>query len=588
MHLTILACDLDGTLIDGPVVTENAWKSLRVAKNAGIKIILVTGRIFEDLISLGPLDEICEAIVAENGAVVYVPGTKSILLPFGRISPGITRKLEQLSIPLEKGLAMVASCVPHDEKILQVLHESAGGATLEYNRRAVMVLPPGATKATGLDHALRELDLSMRNVLGCGDAENDRALFEAVELGVAVANASPAIQRLADSILMKPNGTGVGQLIESLASGQLPPRRLRPERRVLLGRKSSQSAAYLDPFLLLNKNFGIAGASGSGKTWLGGILAEGLLNLGYQVCIVDPEGDFRTLRTLPHTLLVGGPGASQPSLVDIANVFVYSTTLSVIVDLSCLPKAESPSYVIALIQKLIGARKRCHRPHWILMDELQMLCPPEGQVSKLLGEAMKSAGGYCGVTYRPSAVDPCILNEVHGWFLTRLSDPQELGCLSRIFSGERPHFFSELASLQLGEAYMYTLVSEPWLPPMTGFFEFQMATRAVPHVRHLSKYLHLSLPHEKRFCFREPGGAVLAAASNLLDFKQVLKVISTASIEYHLYRKDFERWIEDVLQDNVLARRIGKTARRQLHGEDLRQLLNDVIEMRCGELKALT
>ena len=52
-----------------------------------------------------------------------------------------------------------------------------------------MVLPLGATKGTGLAYALHELGYSPHNVAACGDAENDRSLFEVAEYAAAVANA---------------------------------------------------------------------------------------------------------------------------------------------------------------------------------------------------------------------------------------------------------------------------------------------------------------------------------------------------------------------------------------------------------------
>ena len=115
-------------------------------------------------------------------------------MPFGRLSERLLARIEALPIPLERGMAIVATRTPHDQAVLEVLRETAGGATVEYNRGAVMVLPPGATKGTGLDYALGELGLSARSVVACGDAENDRSLLERAEFAAAVANATPELK----------------------------------------------------------------------------------------------------------------------------------------------------------------------------------------------------------------------------------------------------------------------------------------------------------------------------------------------------------------------------------------------------------
>ena len=63
-----------------------------------------------------------------------------------------------------------------------------------FNKGAVMVLPPGVNKATGLAAALERMKLSPLNVVGIGDAENDHAFLRACGCAVAVANALPMVK----------------------------------------------------------------------------------------------------------------------------------------------------------------------------------------------------------------------------------------------------------------------------------------------------------------------------------------------------------------------------------------------------------
>ena len=69
---------------------------------------------------------------------------------------------------------------------------------LIFNKGAVMILPSGTSKATGLAAALKEMGLSPHNVVAVGDAENDHALLALCECSVAVANALPMLQEKAD------------------------------------------------------------------------------------------------------------------------------------------------------------------------------------------------------------------------------------------------------------------------------------------------------------------------------------------------------------------------------------------------------
>ena len=298
MHIKVFACDLDGTLARDGVVAPETWSMLRRARRAGLTLLLVTGRRLETFAADGPFAELFEAIVAEDGAAVYCPRNDTVILPFGRLEPGIVKRLEGLGIPLERGMAIAATWVPHDTAVLHVLRETGGGATIEYNKGAVMVLPPGATKGTGLQEALHELGYSPRNVLACGDAENDRSLFEIAELAVAVSNATPEIKQLSHAVLPQENGEAVCSLLEGLLEGRMPLHRIRPERRLLLGHRLDETPVHLSPFILLDQNLGLAGASASGKSWMAGLITEELLRLGYQVCLFarSPAGPAKARR----------------------------------------------------------------------------------------------------------------------------------------------------------------------------------------------------------------------------------------------------------------------------------------------------
>jgi hydroxymethylpyrimidine pyrophosphatase-like HAD family hydrolase len=159
--LKVLACDLDGTLAHEGHVSTETWQTLRQAKLAGLTIILATGRILDSFLTEGPYAELFAAVVAEDGAVVYFPQRDAVMRPFGQLPSTVLERLEKIEVPMRRGVAIVATHVPHDKVILEELRSSGGGATVEYNRGAVMILPPGATKGTGLHYALRELGYSL-------------------------------------------------------------------------------------------------------------------------------------------------------------------------------------------------------------------------------------------------------------------------------------------------------------------------------------------------------------------------------------------------------------------------------------------
>ena len=77
--------------------------------------------------------------------------------------------------PLSVGRSIVATWEPMETVVLEVIHEQGLELQITFNKGAVMVLPPGVNKASGLEAALQALGLSRHNVVGAGDAENDHS-----------------------------------------------------------------------------------------------------------------------------------------------------------------------------------------------------------------------------------------------------------------------------------------------------------------------------------------------------------------------------------------------------------------------------
>ena len=90
-----------------------------------------------------------------------------------------------------------------------------------FNKGAVMVLPTGVNKATGLTAALEEMAVDPRNVVAIGDAENDHAFLSFCGIGVAVGNALPMLKERADLVMEGKRGFGVTELIDRILATDL-------------------------------------------------------------------------------------------------------------------------------------------------------------------------------------------------------------------------------------------------------------------------------------------------------------------------------------------------------------------------------
>src|SRR5207302_6436284 len=116
--------------------------------------------------------------------------------------------------PVSVGRVIVATWQPHEHAVLEAIHELGLELQVIFNKGAVMVLPAGVNKATGLAAALEEMGLSPHNAVGVGDAENDHAFLGLCECSAVVANALPSLKERADLVTRGDHGAGVVELIE--------------------------------------------------------------------------------------------------------------------------------------------------------------------------------------------------------------------------------------------------------------------------------------------------------------------------------------------------------------------------------------
>lgn len=104
-----------------------------------------------------------------------------------------------------------------------------------------------------------------------------------------------------------------------------------------------------------------------------------------------------------------------------------------------------------------------------------------------------------------------------------------------------------------------------------------------------AKSILTPIPLEKSFHFhRGINEYVGVYANSLNDFCRKILEVDLSSIEFHLFRRDFESWIKEGLGDPELANRIGLIRAMDLTGENLRKRLYETVESRCKELESLS
>jgi hypothetical protein len=548
-----LAIDYDGTLAQGRRPEQPVLDALRAARSNGLKLVLVTGRILAHLREDFPdLDEHFDAIVAENGAVLTRGGDggRALAPP---LSGELSGALERNGIPFERGQVLLASSAEHAAAAELEIERLGLEYHLARNRAALMILPAAVSKGAGLCEALAELGISPHSTLAVGDAENDHSLIEVCELGVAVGNAVDALKAHADVVLREANGAGVRALLDGpILSGAM---RVHPRRwEVPLGTFEGGEPATVPGS---QANLLVTGDSGSGKSYVAGLLAERLISLGYTVCVLDPEGEHDALGQLRGAAAVGGD-EPLPQPEQLRRLVLHRLG-SLVVDLSSLSAELKVAYLAEASEALRRERAATGLPHWIVVDEAQL--------SLEAGMATRfdlAAGGFCIVTYRPERVPGDLLEQID--VLLALRD--EPARIAAVLAALGPAFDARLTdppAWGAGGLPHRVLIAKRRGGPARAFTP---SSRVSAHVRHWHKYMHAKLPPHRWFVFRGRWGVTGRSAANVAEFHDELQRAGPDVVQHHVIGGDFSRWIHTVVKDDQLALAFSAIERAAMEASD--------------------
>jgi len=97
-----------------------------------------------------------------------------------------------------------------------------------------------------------------------------------------------------------------------------------------------------------------------------------------------------------------------------------------------------------------------------------------------------------------------------------------------------------------------------------------------------------NLPREKAFYFFiSIGNYTGKSAASLKEFLEKINEVNAKSLEFHLYRGDFEKWIAETIEDKELAEHIKNLRDLSPTGEDLKSGLYRVVFRRYSELTSM-
>lgn len=536
MRLSALALDYDGTISQHDAIDPAVREAIAAVRDSGISVLLVTGRILSELCRVAGDLHFVDGVVAENGALMHFPANDYTRVMAPPVAPRLIEELKRRGISAQAGRCLVDLDTRDAPRVLEIIRDLELPIVLVFNRGRVMAMPQGISKATGLQTMLNTLRLSARNTVAIGDAENDHELLRLAEVGYAVEWGAASLRDAADLIVNGAGPPAVAELIRTLAQSRSLPAPPRARRRLHFGYTPDGREFSL---AVRGRNILVAGDAKSGKSWAAGLLCEQLILHGYSVCVIDPEGDYRSLEALPGVGVIGGEDPA-PTPRQLVRALRYPDR-SLIVDLSHMPQTEKIDYIRSLLPALNVLRRRTGLPHRILLDEAHYFLH-DAQARHLLDFELN---GYLVVTYCASRLPKPLLDASEVIIVTCESNPEEIRALRKRCSScpaADATTWSKLRELGYGQAVALPVTEEAggelrW---------FTLGRRLTPHVRHRQKYVDVPVSEARAFVLGT------RRARTLRQFVDILGEPGS-NVDDYLRRHDFSRWISDVFGDYALA-----------------------------------
>lgn len=528
MHFLALAVDYDGTIAENGSVPPQVCASLTTLKHSGRKLLLVTGRELQALKHHFPHLHLFDLVVAENGALLYDPVTDTEELIADPASIDLVGRLRDKGVsPLSVGRSVIATWHPWEEAVINSIRELGLELQMTFNKDAIMILPPGVNKASGVAAALRTLGICELNVVGVGDAENDHSFLSICGCAAAVSNAIDSIKASADICLSHDHGRGVCELVDMLLEKDAA---LVPIERI--GIELGQTIDARKVWLPAESVLLVIGNSGSGKSSYVTWLTERMVQAHQGFCVIDPEGDYLTLDDA-----VTVSGLIAPPTTEESVHHLLQAQLNVVVSALALDPPERVQLFGELLPFIQDLRRGSGRPYWLIVDEAHYMLPhcavwPPGFLGNM---------GAIIVALDFDQVCPALLDGVNV-LVTLGSTARELvEQFAKRIQRRCPEFPErspgpEYACLwDIGKDKEVVLLNQ--LRP------------AQKHHRHSGKYVAGDVGARHAFHFSTLG----QSASNLTEFLSLSTRLEDTALRDYMTAADFSKWFREVIRDDVLA-----------------------------------
>ena len=220
----------------------------------------------------------------------------------------------------------------------------------------------------------------------------------------------------------------------------------------------------------------IIGQSGSGKSFLVGVIAEELAREHLPFVIIDTEGEYKSLKSLFEVIWVSDESGADVSMdVDFSSLIEKSMLgIPIVFDVS--GQQDQVGKVYSFLSELYAEEDRVRKPYLAIIEEADKFAPQvkRGElniIEEISVRGRKRGLGILVATQRPANISKNVLAQCSYGFIGKLSIENDVNAISILF--EDRNVLKELVTLHTGEFMPFGIDAPP---------KIKIRKRSVEHI----------------------------------------------------------------------------------------------------------
>jgi len=223
---------------------------------------------------------------------------------------------------------------------------------------------------------------------------------------------------------------------------------------------------------LMEKHVGVFGRTGSGKSYTAGVLAEGLLDHNQPLVVIDPHGEYASLKVqsdgapsnypvVEYADIEFNPDADRDlDLDDLDPLELVRPGQATVLNLRGMDTGRQEEAVSALLDALFLARKRDRIPQTkVFLEEAHLFAPQRKNETRPVIENIAKEGRKFGftmalVSQRPSEIHANTRAQMQAFAIHKLTDDTDIKKIISSAEGLDSSWGTQIQKLETGEVLL--------------------------------------------------------------------------------------------------------------------------------------